>query len=68
MAPYASTPQIVYFFNNNIVNACAGSVLSLLLPSPGSQFVDNDSDADDPAERVELNQVVTALDVKSGTF
>ena len=67
VAPYASTPQIVYFFNNNIVNACACSILSLFLQSEGSQYVDNDSDAEE-SERLQLNQVLTNIDVQNGTF
>lgn len=49
------------------MNTCACSILSLLLQSEGSQYLENDSDAED-GERIQLNQVVTSINLQNGTF
>lgn len=65
IAPYASAPQLVYFYLRQIVNCCAGSLLCLLYN------IDEAPEDEDSEERVQgepMNQVITNIDIDEGTF
>ena len=65
VAPYASSPQLVYLYLRQMVNCIAGSSLCLLY---GVEKAPKDDEESEEIEAEPLAQVITKIDLEAGTF
>lgn len=65
VAPYFSTPQIIYLFQEKKVHACMGSLLALTYYLKPLQDA---TDGDEKKPFVDLDQIITDFDLENGTF